>query len=230
MTRTHVGLALAAAVVAAACQGRDGQPDETKAPAATATLATEEEKTVYAIGLIMGGQLTSLGLSENELEALRQGLVAAATGQKPAVDLETYGPKVQAFAEGRVQAAGSAFAETAAREPGAVKTGSGLVFKTLDAGSGRSPGAADVVRVHYQGTFTDGTPFDSSVERGEPVEFALNEVIPCWTEGLQRMKLGEKARLVCPAGIAYGEQGRPPKIPGGATLVFEVELLDARPR
>ena len=117
------------------------------------------------------------------------------------------------------------FLEKAAGEPGAVKTPSGLVIRTLQPGQGESPSATDSVRVHYVGTLADGTEFDSSVRRGQPAEFRLDQVIPCWTEGVQRMRVGEKARLVCPAGIAYGAQGRPPVIPGGATLVFEVELL-----
>ena len=89
--------------------------------------------------------------------------------------------------------------------------------------------ATDSVRVHYVGTLVDGKEFDSSVKRGQPAEFPLNQVIPCWTEGLQRMRVGGKARLVCPSSIAYGAQGRPPVIPGGATLVFEVELLGIEP-
>ena len=97
--------------------------------------------------------------------------------------------------------------------------------RTLTAGKGASPSATDTVKVHYRGTLTDGKEFDSSIARGEPVEFKLNEVIPCWTEGVQTMKVGEKAQLVCPSDIAYRDQGRPPVIPGGATLVFEVELL-----
>ena len=118
-----------------------------------------------------------------------------------------------------------AFLDSAAREPGAVKMPSGLVFRTLTPGQGESPSATDTVRVHYVGTLVDGSEFDSSVRRGQPAEFRLDQVIPCWTEGVQRMRVGEKARLVCPAEIAYGAQGRPPVIPGGATLVFEVELL-----
>ena len=126
---------------------------------------------------------------------------------------------------GGSEAKPEAFLDSAAREPGAVKTPSGLVFRTLTPGHGESPSATDNVRVHYVGTLVDGSEFDSSVRRGQPAEFRLDQVIPCWTEGVQRMKVGEKARLVCPAEIAYGAQGRPPVIPGGATLVFEVELL-----
>lgn len=102
---------------------------------------------------------------------------------------------------------------------------SGLVITEVTAGSGPSPSATDRVRVHYHGTFPDGKVFDSSVERGQPAVFPLNRVIPCWTEGLQRMQVGGKANLVCPAAIAYGPRGAPPRIPANATLHFEVELL-----
>ena len=112
----------------------------------------------------------------------------------------------------------------AAAEPGAVKTSSGLVYSEIKAGTGASPRATQTVKVNYRGTFIDGKEFDSSYKRNMPIEFPLNGVIPCWTEGVQKMKVGGKSKLVCPASIAYGESGRP-GIPGGATLVFEVELL-----
>lgn len=117
------------------------------------------------------------------------------------------------------------YLEKAAAEPGAQKTASGLVYRELRPGTGPSPNATDTVKVHYRGTLTDGTEFDSSYKRNEPAEFPLNAVIPCWTEGDQKMKVGGKSQLVCPAAIAYGERGAPPQIPGGATLVFEIELL-----
>jgi len=118
-----------------------------------------------------------------------------------------------------------AYLDKAAAQPGAVGTASGLVYRELRAGSGGSPNATDTVTVNYRGTLVDGTEFDSSYKRNEPAQFPLNQVIPCWTEGVQRMKVGGKAELVCPASIAYGEAGSPPAIPGGATLIFEVELL-----
>jgi FKBP-type peptidyl-prolyl cis-trans isomerase FkpA len=122
-------------------------------------------------------------------------------------------------------AAAKAYLEKAAAEPGAMKTPSGLIYSELRAGSGASPRPSDVVKVNYRGTLIDGTEFDSSYKRNQPAEFPLGQVIPCWTEGLQHMKVGGKARLVCPSAIAYGEEGSPPLIPGGATLVFEIELL-----
>ncbi|MDO8418444.1 MAG: FKBP-type peptidyl-prolyl cis-trans isomerase [Rubrivivax sp.] len=114
----------------------------------------------------------------------------------------------------------------AAAEKGAVVTDSGLVFRMLKDGSGASPQATDTVRVHYRGTFPDGREFDSSHARGQPASFPLNRVIKCWTEGLQRMKVGGQARLTCPAAIAYGERGAGGgQIPPNAVLQFEVELL-----
>ena len=107
-----------------------------------------------------------------------------------------------------------------------MQTPSGMVYKENAAGTGKSPAASDTVKVHYRGTLTNGTEFDSSYKRGEPAEFPLNGVIPCWTEGVAKMKVGGKAKLVCPSAIAYGDRGSPPKIPGGATLVFEVELIE----
>lgn len=115
--------------------------------------------------------------------------------------------------------------EAAAREPGAVVSPSGLIFRSLKDGTGPYPQASDTVKVHYRGTFLDGKEFDSSYRRGQPAEFPLNRVIPCWTEGVQKMQPGGKAKLTCPAAIAYGARGAPGAIPPNATLQFEVELL-----
>ena len=120
------------------------------------------------------------------------------------------------------------FLEKAAKEKGAVKTESGLVYKSLKEGKGPRPAAADTVKVHYRGTLIDGKEFDSSYKHGRPLEFPLNRVIKCWTEGVQKMKVGGKAKLVCPPEIAYGQQGAGGVVPPNATLVFEVELLDIR--
>lgn len=122
-----------------------------------------------------------------------------------------------------------AFLDKAAAEPGAIRTPSGLVYRELKAGDGASPKETDIVRVNYKGTLLDGTEFDSSYKRNEPATFPLNEVIPCWTEGVQKMKVGGKSQLVCPPGIAYKERGSPPVIPPDATLIFEVELLGIGP-
>lgn len=113
----------------------------------------------------------------------------------------------------------------AAAEKGAVVTPSGLVYRSLNEGKGDSPAATDTVRVHYRGTFPDGKEFDSSYSRGQPASFPLNRVIKCWTEGVQLMKTGGKAKLTCPSAIAYGERGAGGAVPPNAILVFEVELL-----
>jgi FKBP-type peptidyl-prolyl cis-trans isomerase FkpA len=118
-------------------------------------------------------------------------------------------------------AASAAYLEKAAAAPGAVRTPSGLVYRELRAGTGTSPAATDTVKVNYRGTLVDGKKFDSN----DGIKFPLNQVIPCWTEGVQKMKVGGKSELVCPSTIAYGANGMPPDIPGGATLVFEIELL-----
>ena len=117
------------------------------------------------------------------------------------------------------------FAQTAAKEPGAKVTASGLVFRSLQDGQGISPMATDKVRVHYRGTFPDGKEFDSSYKRNQTIEFPLNGVIPCWTEGVQLMKVGGKAKLTCPPAIAYGSRGAGGVIPPNAALQFEVELV-----
>ena len=119
-----------------------------------------------------------------------------------------------------------AILKAAAAEPGATVTTTGLVYRSLKDGAGASPAATDVVKVHYRGTFPDGREFDSSFKRNAPAEFPLNRVIPCWTEGVQKMKVGGKAKLTCPASIAYGARGTPGgPIPPNATLQFEIELL-----
>lgn len=119
-------------------------------------------------------------------------------------------------------AASAALAQAPAPAP--ITTKSGLVYQSLKEGTGASPASTDTVSVHYRGTFLDGREFDSSYKRGQPTEFPLNRVIPCWTEGVQKMKVGGKAKLVCPSDTAYGDTGQGP-IPGGAALLFEVELL-----
>ena len=201
-------------------------------PAAASTSMTDDEKIVYSVGLSISRSLASLDLSPAELELVKKALSDAAAG-KPAVDLETWGPKIQGLAQARAsrladreKAASKGYLEKAAAEPGAVKTESGLIYKETKAGTGESPKATDTVKVHYRGTLTNGTEFDSSYKRNEPAEFGLNQVIKCWTEGVQKMKAGGKATLVCPSDIAYGDGGHPPTIPGGATLVFEIELLN----
>lgn len=193
-------------------------------PAPKPDLATDDEKTIYSIGLNVYRSLGSFDLSAGELEILVRGIRDAAAG-KPAVDATQWQPKIEQLRRDRIKAASTAYLEKAAAEPGAVKTPSGLIYRELTPGTGASPAATDKVKVHYRGTFTNGTEFDSSYRRNQPAEFQLNGVIRCWTEGVQKMKVGGKSILVCPPDLAYGDRGRP-SIPGGSTLVFEVELLE----
>ena len=157
----------------------------------------------------------------------------AVAGKKTQVEVADYNNKVQEIAKARrkaqgdkLAAAGKEFLEKAAKEKGAVKTDSGLVYLSLKEGAGESPKATDTVKVHYRGTLPDGKEFDSSYKRNKPIDFKLDGVIKCWTEGVQKMKPGGKAKLVCPSSIAYGENGAGEMILPGATLAFEVELLE----
>jgi FKBP-type peptidyl-prolyl cis-trans isomerase FkpA len=203
------------------------------APTIAADLANDEQKTLYALGVALSQGVGDFALSEAELEIVKAGFTDGVLKRPSKVDMQTFGPKLQQMAQARSataaekeKKAGAAFAAKAAAEPGAKKTESGAIVTTLKEGNGPTPKAADTVKVHYHGTLPDGTVFDSSVKRGQPATFPLNGVIKCWTEGLQLIKVGGKARLVCPSNIAYGERGSPPVIKPGATLVFEVELLE----
>ena len=208
-------------------------PQSASAPKAAApVLATDEEKTVYALGLQVYRSLAQFDLSPAELELIERAVADAAAG-KPALDVNEWVPKLQPFGQARSarvaerqKGASNAYLAKAATEPGAVKTESGLIYMDLQPGTGASPKASDTVKVNYRGTLIDGTEFDSSYKRNQPAQFPLSGVIRCWTEGVQKMKVGGKARLVCPSEIAYGDSGRPPTIPGGATLIFEIELLE----
>ncbi len=194
---------------------------------------TEEEKTLYAIGLALSQTVNDFSLSEGELEQVKSGLTDGVLKRPAKVELQTYMPKIQQLAQARAatvadkeKKSGATFLAKAAAEPGAKKTESGAIVIPIKEGTGAKPAATDKVTVHYHGTLVDGTVFDSSVNRGTPATFPLNGVIKCWTEGVQLIKVGGKARLVCPADIAYGDRGSPPKIKPGATLIFEVELIE----
>ena len=200
----------------------------------SAKVETEEEKILYALGLAIAQNTLEPfkgQFSDAEIAVVMQGFTDAVKGNEAIVPLQEFGPKINPMLQERLQrvqaqaaAEGEAFREKAAQEEGAVQTASGLVFKELTAGTGVSPKATDRVKVHYHGSLIDGTVFDSSVERGEPVTFALDQVVKGWTEGLQMMKVGGKAKLTIPPELAYGPGGRA-GIPANATLIFEVELL-----
>ncbi len=196
---------------------------------------TEQEKTLYAVGLMVSRSLAVFNLTPDELEFVKQGMTDATAGHTPVVELSSYNERVQELARARrkaqgekMAAANKEFMAKAAAEKGAVKTESGLIYLSLKEGTGGSPAATDTVKVNYRGTLPDGKEFDSSYKRGKPAEFRLDGVIRCWTEGLQKMKSGGRARLVCPSNIAYGDAGAGDLILPGATLVFEVELLEVK--
>ena len=208
--------------------------------AATPALAEvpegEDEKTIYFIGVILSKQAPFSTLSPEEVTLVAQGIQDSLSGVDTGLDPAEYGAKVQSLTESRMtmlmdkeKSEGIKYADTMGKKEGAEKTPSGLILISEEEGSGVSPSSTDTVKVHYHGTLRDGTVFDSSLERGEPVEFALNRVIPCWTEGVAKMKAGGKATLVCPPEIAYGDRGAPPMIPGGATLTFVVDLIEVKP-
>jgi FKBP-type peptidyl-prolyl cis-trans isomerase FkpA len=201
--------------------------------AAGPELKSDDQKAMYAIGLVLSRNLSVFNLSEAELELVKAGLTDGVLHKEPKVDLQALGPKIQEIQKTRLSATaaeekkvGQVFLDKAAAQKGATKTASGLIITTIKAGNGAAPKATDKVKVHYTGTLIDGTVFDSSVQRKEPAVLSLNGVIRCWGEGLQLMKVGGKSKLVCPPTLAYGDQGAPPRIKPGATLVFEVELLE----
>jgi FKBP-type peptidyl-prolyl cis-trans isomerase len=213
-----------------------GQPEQKDPKAAAKAKPTPDQNTLYALGVLASKNLSDLALSPAQVTMMEKGMADTLAGKKSAVDVTAYEPKVQEFAKAKVAAAGearkakegAAAAEYAAK-PGAVKTPSGLIYIAVKPGTGASPAATDKVKVNYEGKLMDGTVFDSSYKRGQPIEFGLNQVIPCWTEGVQKMKVGGEATLVCPPSIAYGERGAPGAIPPNATLVFKVELLGVTP-
>ncbi len=195
---------------------------------------------LYSIGFNFGDRVAKdFVLSKAEIAELQKGIGDGASGGKARVAAVDYMPKVQQLVQARASAKqeiektksaaekkkSEAFLTKMAGEKGAVKSESGLILFHTKEGSGPAPAATDTVSVHYKGTLIDGTEFDSSYKRGQPTEFPLNGVIKCWTEGVGKMKVGGKAKLICPSAIAYGDAGAGGQIPGGATLVFEVELL-----
>jgi FKBP-type peptidyl-prolyl cis-trans isomerase len=205
------------------------------AGAAEPTLQSDQDKTLYALGLAIASNLQNFNLTEAEIGIVESGMKDALLGKEKKVDLQTYGPKIQDLGRERMAAvaekekdASMSFLEQMSKEKGAQRTASGLIYIPITEGSGASPKATDTVRVNYHGTLRDGTVFDSSVQRGQPATFPLNSVIPCWTEGVQKMKVGGKAKLICPADIAYGNRGQGPIKPG-ATLIFEIDLLAIEP-
>lgn len=203
------------------------------APAAEeVTLATEDEKTLYALGVALASRLPTFDPDAKEIGLIQAGIADGLNGKEPRVDMQGYYAKLDPFIQARVAAtaekektAGTAFRQEAAKQTGAVTSETGLIYVELKPGTGAQPDADDTVKIHYHGTRRDGTVFDSSVDKGTPAEFVLSQVVPCFAEGVQKLKVGGKGKLVCPPELAYGDRGAPGIRPG-ATLVFEVELLE----
>jgi FKBP-type peptidyl-prolyl cis-trans isomerase FkpA len=199
------------------------KPAAAKPKPVAPALATDDQKTIYALGASIYDSLAPFYLSPAELEIVKRAISDTAA-KKPAIDVSGWDSKIQALGHEREKAASQAYLAKTALQPGVTKTESGLLYREVTPGTGASPVATDVVKVNYRGTFVNGREFDSSYKRNQPAQFSLNGVIPCWTEGVQKMKVGGKSILVCPSAIAYGDAGRP-SIPGGAALIFEIELL-----
>ncbi|MFM2287448.1 MAG: hypothetical protein RL684_591 [Pseudomonadota bacterium] len=195
--------------------------------------ASDADRALYAIGQILAGQLKSFSLSPQESQKVTTGFADGLAGGPPGFSADTYKTQIMALQGSRANVAlakskaeGQAARERAAKAPHTETIAQGIVITTLEAGQGAAPTASDQVKVHYEGKLVNGSVFDSSVQRGQPATFALTGVVPCWTEALQHMHVGGKARIWCPSDAAYGDRGRPPMIPGGSTLVFDVQLLD----
>ncbi|MEO6306908.1 MAG: FKBP-type peptidyl-prolyl cis-trans isomerase [Nitrospiraceae bacterium] len=194
---------------------------------------TDEQKALYALGLAINQSLSNFSLSETEFEIVKSGITDGFLKRPLKVDLQAFGLKISELQQARAlviaeaeKKAGAAFLAKAAAESGAKKTESGAILKTIKEGSGAIPKVTDMVKVHYQGTLIDGTVFDNSTKLGEPAMMRVNEMSKCWVEGMQQIKVGSKSKLVCPSSLAYRDKGLPPLIKPGATLVFEIELLE----
>jgi FKBP-type peptidyl-prolyl cis-trans isomerase FkpA len=231
----RMSVVLASSILAAtAAFAQDPTASAVAAPAPVVLTAEQEKEVLRTLGAMLWKNLQTFDLTPEEVALVQQGFGDAAAGKSAEPDLAAMSPKIDAFRRARVEQRAAAekergrvYVEQQAALPGAVRSDSGMIYLETAAGSGDSPTAEDTVKVHYRGTLVDGTEFDSSYKREQPAEFPLGRVIKCWTEGLQMMKPGGKATLVCPSDIAYGDRGRP-SIPPGATLAFEVELLEVK--
>lgn len=199
------------------------------APGKPAAKPVDMDATLYGIGLVIARNLDAFSLTRAELDKVIVGLRDGVAG-KPKAELDqSLQMSINDLARNRMGAkekkVGGPYLAKMALDPKAKKTASGAIVIPLQEGTGASPAASDTVEVHYTGTLVDGSVFDSSRARG-PAKFPLGNVIPCWTEAMQQMKVGGKAKIVCPAEIAYGDRGSPPRVPPNAVLTFEVELLN----
>ncbi|MFM8585155.1 MAG: FKBP-type peptidyl-prolyl cis-trans isomerase [Gammaproteobacteria bacterium] len=191
-----------------------------------------EARTLYTLGQLISRTLDTFALSPDELQWVKAGLEDGVLKRDPRVDLAAEADGLHKMQDARRLAtverereAGLAFIAAMANAPGSKRHPSGIVLQPLLSGAGEQPDANDHVRVHYEGRLIDGTVFESSRTRGTPATLPVRGVIPCWSEALQAMRVGDRSRVVCPAELAYGERGAPPVIKPGATLVFDIELL-----
>jgi FKBP-type peptidyl-prolyl cis-trans isomerase FkpA/FKBP-type peptidyl-prolyl cis-trans isomerase FklB len=194
--------------------------------------SSAEARTLYTLGQLISRTLDTFALTSEELEWVKSGLEDGVLKRDPKVDLAAEADGLHKMQDARRLAtaerereAGMAFIAAMASAPGSKRHPSGIVLQPLSAGTGEQPEANDHVRVHYEGRLIDGTVFESSRARGTPATLPVRGVIPCWSEALQAMRVGDRSRVVCPAELAYGERGAPPVIKPGATLVFDIELL-----
>lgn len=201
--------------------------------AADPELKTDDEKTLYALGLGFSKQIAVFKLTPAELAILQSGISDGALGKTPKVSLEEFGPKIQALAQQRMSAGaveekkkGKEYLAKIAEKPGIKKTGTGLLMETVAEGTGESPKPGDNVKVNYKGSLIDGTVFDASEKHGGPATFKLGPgLVACWNEALTFMKVGGKAKIYCPSELAYGDRPNG-QIPAGGTLLFDLELLE----
>jgi FKBP-type peptidyl-prolyl cis-trans isomerase len=203
--------------------------------AADPELKTDDDKTLYALGLVLANQLALFKLTPVELDLVKAGLTDGTLKKPPKVDVEAFGPKIKPLADARVASSaadekkkGKAYLDTIAAKPGIKKTGTGLLMETIVEGTGKSPVPNDKVKVNYKGTLIDGKIFDESARRGGAYEVTVAgnpPIIKCWNEALEFMKVGGKAKLYCPPELAYGDRANG-EIPAGATLLFELELVE----
>ena len=196
--------------------------------------STPMDTTSYSLGVVLSQNLKSQGFDTIDASSLAKGFeegfagTANITPEQANQYIQQYLRKAAESAGAEARQEGEAFLAQNAKRPEVHTTASGLQYEVLQEGSGASPSATETVEVHYHGTLIDGTVFDSSVDRGETIEFPLNRVIPGWTEGVQLMKEGAKYRFFIPYDLAYGPQGSPPTIPPYAALIFDVELFSVK--
>jgi FKBP-type peptidyl-prolyl cis-trans isomerase FkpA len=228
------GLSVALSCAAAGlCFGQIsfGQSPPTASVRKAAAPTAGDDKALYTLGVLLSRNLDSFALTDAEFGTVKQGFIDGYHHKPETKGAEASLQQVQALQHARSLKVQVAYLDKAAKAPGATRTASGLVYVPLQEGAGASPLSSDTVKVKYEGRLLDGTVFDSSAQHGGSATFPVTGVIACWTEALQRMKVGGKSRIVCPSQIAYGERGAPPRIRPGSALEFDIELLaiDAAP-